>query len=148
LNSFPCWLIADETYDGVFYGFPSLGDGFDGPAGVKLAHHYPGESTKAEEINRSITERDQSMIEYSINKHFPGELKSIAALKTCMYTNTLDENFIIDYLPGHGNDVVVASGFSGHGFKFASVVGEILCDLAGRGSTRFPIEFLSARRFL
>jgi sarcosine oxidase len=65
-----------------------------------------------------------------------------------MYTNTPDENFILDYLPGFDKDVVVAAGFSGHGFKFSSVVGEIMADLAMNGGTSLPIGFLSARRFL
>jgi sarcosine oxidase len=63
-----------------------------------------------------------------------------------MYTNTPDENFILDFVPGY-QDVLVAIGFSGHGFKFASVVGEIMTDLAMKGSTELPIEFLSAKRF-
>jgi sarcosine oxidase len=68
-------------------------------------------------------------------------------MKTCLYTNTPDENFIVDYLPGYGKDVAIAAGFSGHGFKFASVIGEILADLAINGSTKMPIAFLSAQRF-
>lgn len=68
-------------------------------------------------------------------------------MKACMYTNTPDENFILDFLPGHDKDVVVATGFSGHGFKFAPVVGEIMSDLAVKGSTTLPIGFLQASRF-
>jgi sarcosine oxidase len=64
-----------------------------------------------------------------------------------MYTNTPDENFILDFVPGYEKEVVVATGFSGHGFKFASVVGEIMADLAMKGSTRQPIGFLNAQRF-
>ena len=68
-------------------------------------------------------------------------------LKTCLYTYTPDENFVIDFLPGFDQDVVIAAGFSGHGFKFASVVGEILADLSSKGATAFPIDFLNANRF-
>ncbi|MEI9908782.1 MAG: FAD-dependent oxidoreductase [Bacteroidota bacterium] len=64
-----------------------------------------------------------------------------------MYSNTLDENFIIDKLPGFEDHVTVACGFSGHGFKFASVIGEILADLATEGSTKQSIDFLNATRF-
>jgi sarcosine oxidase len=64
-----------------------------------------------------------------------------------MYTNSPDENFILDYLPGYDKDVVIATGFSGHGFKFVSVVGEIMADLAMKGSTIQPIGFLRANRF-
>jgi glycine/D-amino acid oxidase-like deaminating enzyme len=64
-----------------------------------------------------------------------------------LYTNSPDNNFIIDYLSGFDKDVVFATGFSGHGFKFVSVIGEILADLAMNGSTQLPIEFLNAKRF-
>ena len=68
-------------------------------------------------------------------------------MKICMYTNTPDEHFIVDFLPGFDQDVAVAVGFSGHGFKFSSVVGEIMADLAMNGRTPLPNGFLSARRF-
>ncbi|MEO5998930.1 MAG: hypothetical protein ABIQ00_19825 [Chitinophagaceae bacterium] len=64
-----------------------------------------------------------------------------------MYTNSPDENFILDYLDGYDKDVAIATGFSGHGFKFASVIGEIMADLAMKGSTTLPIGFLNASRF-
>jgi len=67
--------------------------------------------------------------------------------KVCMYTNTPDANFIIDRLAEHPN-VVVASACSGHGFKFSSVIGEILADLVLEGETRHPISFLSADRLV
>ncbi|MDX1471352.1 MAG: hypothetical protein R3213_07630, partial [Flavobacteriaceae bacterium] len=58
-----------------------------------------------------------------------------------------DENFIVDYLPGFDKDVAIAVGFSGHGFKFVSAIGEIMADLAVKGNTAQPIEFLNANRF-
>ena len=64
-----------------------------------------------------------------------------------MYTNSPDENFILDFLPGYDEDVMIATGFSGHGFKFASVIGEIMSDLAIRGKTEMPIDFLKVKRF-
>ena len=67
--------------------------------------------------------------------------------KTCLYANTPDENFIIDHLPGYENQVVIACGFSGHGFKFVSVVGEVLAELTADGTTKQPVEFLNASRF-
>jgi glycine/D-amino acid oxidase-like deaminating enzyme len=62
-----------------------------------------------------------------------------------LYTNTADENFIIDQLPGHDN-VYVAAGFSGHGFKFAAGIGEIMADLAVDRKTEYPVEFLRISR--
>jgi sarcosine oxidase len=66
---------------------------------------------------------------------------------TCLYTMTPDKHFIIDRHPAH-EQVAIACGFSGHGFKFAPVIGEILADLAIEGRTEQPIEFLRADRFL
>ena len=68
-------------------------------------------------------------------------------MKICMYTNSPDEHFIIDFLPGYDKDVIIATGFSGHGFKFASVVGEILSDLCTNGATGLPVDFLRVNRF-
>ncbi|HCZ36384.1 MAG TPA: N-methyl-L-tryptophan oxidase, partial [Cytophagales bacterium] len=82
----------------------------------------------------------------SARQYLPTGLNSIHLSKTCLYTNTPDENFIIDFLP-ENNNVVVAAGFSGHGFKFASVVGEVLSDLALKGETNMPIGFLDITRF-
>ena len=64
-----------------------------------------------------------------------------------MYTNTKDENFIIDHLPGFEKQVTIACGFSGHGFKFASAIGEVLSDMAMKGKTELPIGFLGLQRF-
>lgn len=68
-------------------------------------------------------------------------------MKTCLYTNSPDHHFIIDFLPGYDKEVAIATGFSGHGFKIASVVGEIMADLVIDGSTKMPIGFLNANRF-
>jgi sarcosine oxidase len=74
-------------------------------------------------------------------RHFPDAAGPTMTLKTCMFTNSPDEHFVIDIHPEHAQ-VVVAAGFSGHGFKFASVIGEILADLAIEGSTRHDIGLL------
>jgi sarcosine oxidase len=65
---------------------------------------------------------------------------------TCMYTNTPDGHFVIDAHPRHP-EVILACGFSGHGFKFASVVGEILAELAADGRTRHPVDLFRLDRF-
>jgi sarcosine oxidase len=148
LGRFPCWMGVDDTKPGIFYGFPILPVGkFDGPIGFKLAHHYPGPISDPDTINRIPTADDEANLVDTFNKFFPDGYKSTLVLKTCMYTNTPDENFILDFLPNYDKDVIVAAGFSGHGFKFASVVGEIMSDLATKGSTHLPIGFLNASRF-
>jgi sarcosine oxidase len=78
----------------------------------------------------------------------PGCFESFLSYKVCLYTNSPDEDFIIDKLPGYEDRVVIATGFSGHGFKFASVIGEILSDLVVKGASQLPIKFLSVDRFL
>jgi sarcosine oxidase len=70
----------------------------------------------------------------------------LLAASTCMYTLTPDEHFVVGIHPNHPQ-VAIGCGFSGHGFKFASVMGEILADLALEGNTHHSIEFLSPQRF-
>ena len=79
-------------------------------------------------------------------RYFPDANGPTLSLKPCMFTNTPDGHFIIDALPGSAN-VFFAAGFSGHGFKFCSVMGEIMADLATRGETGHDISFLRLSRF-
>jgi len=145
--NFPCWTIADHEKPGIFYGFPLLPtEQFGGPIGLKLAHHLHGAATDPDSVNRTVTRADEAALIEVLEKFIPGAYASTLALKTCLYTNTPDENFILDFAPGQPN-VVIACGFSGHGFKFASVVGEIMADLTMKGTTQQPIGFLNAKRF-
>jgi len=147
LGNFPCWLIADNKKPGAYYGFPILPtEKFGQPAGLKLAHHHPDGETDPDAVNRKPTNGDEENLKYALDKYFPGRLNSLLTSKICLYANSPDVNFIIDKLPGY-EDVVIACGFSGHGFKFVSVVGEILADLATNGKTELPIDFLSTKRF-
>lgn len=147
LENFPCWIIQDGTTDG--YGFPVLPVGkFGGPVGLKIAlHQGVDQAIDPDAVNRKTSEQDEKALIDFMRKFIPEGYESTLTMKTCLYTNTPDFNFIIDYLPGYDKDVAVAAGFSGHGFKFVSVVGEIMADLAMKGSTTMPIGFLSARRF-
>ena len=76
----------------------------------------------------------------------PGANGPFRSHKVCLYTMTPDEHFIIDVHPRHPR-VVLAGGFSGHGFKFAAVVGEILADLAQKGQTGWAIDMFRIGRF-
>ncbi len=147
LSNFPCWLMADDTRPGCYYGFPILPEpAFEGPAGLKLAHHHPADETNPENVNRQITKEDEENLRYIFRKYFNDDFESILSYKICLYANSPDEDFIIDKLPGYENHVMVACGFSGHGFKFVSVVGEILADLTIHSKTDLPVEFLSIKR--
>ena len=147
LYNFPCWLMADETKPGCYYGFPILPENFGSPSGLKLAHHYPAAETDPDSVDRQIRIEDEADLKYVLNKYLPGVFESLISYKICLYANSPDEDFIIDNLPGYENVVSIACGFSGHGFKFVSVVGEILADLATEGKTNLPIDFLRVKRF-
>lgn len=149
LGQFPCWMIDDHTQHGMYYGFPVLPVGkFGAPIGLKVALHYPGLISNPDAVNRIPSKEDEKIVIDGINKFLPEGYASTHVLKTCLYTNTPDENFVLDFLPGYNHQVVIAAGFSGHGFKFVSVVGEIMTDLAMNGTTELPIGFLNIRRFI
>ena len=147
--NFPCWLIADHQRDGALYGFPYLPkEKYGKPGGLKIAWHFPGDETDPDAVNRQVKPAETDRLILDIAKYIPAVRKStIVAAKTCLYTNSEDENFIIDHLPGHDGDITIACGFSGHGFKFVPVIGEVLADLAMEGTTKYPVDFLSLERF-
>jgi sarcosine oxidase len=148
LNKFPCWMIADDKKPGAYYGFPILPvDTFGGPEGLKLAYHYPATETNPDTVNRQPAIEDKASLKYFLDKYMPDVFESEMASGICLYASTPDENFIIDMLPGCEGHVIIACGFSGHGFKFVSVIGEILADLATEGETTQPIDFLRLARF-
>jgi sarcosine oxidase len=129
--------------EGRFYGFPQ----YDVP-GFKIGlYHHLGEQVDPDNFQREATATDELPLREATARYFPAANGQTMALHTCMFTNTPDEHFIIDLLPGHPR-VVVASPCSGHGFKFASVVGEILADLAQTGDTRHDIKLLRLSRFI
>ena len=97
-------------------------------------------------MDREVHPEDEEILRSFISRYFPLAAGPVLALKTCMYTNTPDGHFIIDVLPSHPQ-VSVAAGFSGHGFKFASVVGEIMADLAQSGETGHDITLFRLGRF-
>ncbi len=134
-------FFFDMPY-GEFYGLPSL----DGET-LKLAEHTGGEAVvDPDNLNRDLLEADIDSISRFISEVMPALEPVPTRHGTCMYTRTPDGHFIIDR-HSQNQRVVYGAGFSGHGFKFASVVGEILADLVTQGTTKHPIDFLSASRF-
>ena len=136
----PVWIHGGPERQ--LYGFPAI-DGPDG--GVKTAFFRHGVVTTPETIDREVHPDEAEFIARDLRNlvpRLPGRFLTAAA---CMYTTTPDEHFVIAPHPGH-EQVTVACGFSGHGFKFVPVVGEILADLAVDGSTRHPIELFDPRR--
>ncbi|MDP9792079.1 sarcosine oxidase [Catenuloplanes nepalensis] len=133
------WEHADGTQ---IYGFPAV-DGPDG--GVKVAFFRRGVVCTPETIDREVHPDEIEAVRAHLGRVLPGAAGRFLRAKTCMYTNTPDEHFVIAAHPQHGT-VTVACGFSGHGFKFVPVVGEILADLATTGRTAHPIGLFAPNR--
>lgn len=139
---FPIYLWEPKG-EGSFYGFPAS----DGPkGGVKVALHTGNEKCTPDSIDRNIRKDDESAMRAAIANRIPSLNGTVVDARTCMYTMTPDEHFIIDAHPDYPQ-ISIATGFSGHGFKFSSVVGEILADLAINGRTDHDISLFSRRRF-
>ncbi|HLW60034.1 MAG TPA: N-methyl-L-tryptophan oxidase [bacterium] len=115
--------------------------------GIKSAfHHAHGERTTPQTIRREVSEAEVAQIRAHLATLMPDAPGTLRAVATCMYTNTPDQHFIIDRHPAHPN-VVLACGFSGHGFKFACVVGDVLADLAMSGATPQATRMFALGRF-
>jgi sarcosine oxidase len=150
-GTMPVWAI-DHPDGTQHYGFPMLqGDVFGSARpGFKIAHHWHGPVTNPDTINRTPQPEDENDFRPTLREMIPDADGPLLSMGVCMYTCTADSHFIIEpphARPRNDRPVTIACGFSGHGFKFASVVGEVLADLATTGTTRHPIEFLSTRRF-
>ena len=137
---FPVFNLDVE--EGRYYGFPV----YEVPGFKFGRYHHRGESCAPDLLRREPDELDEALLRQFAGRYFPHGNGPTMALRTCMFTNTPDEHFIIDHHPAH-KQVVLASPCSGHGYKFCSVVGEILTDLAtGDGSTKHNIDFLRLAR--
>ncbi|MFJ6127868.1 N-methyl-L-tryptophan oxidase [Streptomyces griseoviridis] len=133
-----------EDADGVqAYGFPAI----DGPAlGAKVAFFRKGEITTPDTIDRTVHAHEVRAMADHLARCVPDLPGTFLKAATCMYSNSPDEHFVIARHPAHPGSVTVACGFSGHGFKFVPVVGEILADLALTGSTAHPIGLFDPAR--
>jgi sarcosine oxidase len=141
-DRFPIY-IWQTAGDVIFYGFPATDCDH---CGVKAAIHTGGDICTPDAIERGIQERDIVEIREQLQTQIPALNGKLLHATTCMYTMTPDEHFIVSQHPDY-SQVTVACGFSGHGFKFAPVLGEALADIALESRTKYPIDFLSAKRF-
>ncbi len=142
---FPIFIAEDK--DGLLpYGIPAV----DGPAGgVKVSFYHAPNPVTADSpvaIQRVVTNEEAEVMREHIARLLPSLGGRLVRSVTCMYTNTPDKHFIIDLHPAHPQ-VSIAAGFSGHGYKFCSVVGEILADLAESGRTRHDLSPFRLARF-
>jgi sarcosine oxidase len=132
--------IWEFDYGRFFYGFPDLGEG------VKVAGHHEGPRSDPDQLDRDVKPSEVQRMREIICLRLPeanGRLRSTAV---CMYTNTPDSHFLIDWHPEYPQ-VLIASPCSGHGFKFSSAIGEVLSDLLVSGEARFDLSLFSLKRW-
>jgi monomeric sarcosine oxidase len=135
--SFPVFLNLDHD----FYGFPLDENGL-----LKVSVHYPGPVIDPNVPSQPDAEADNLLISL-VEKYIPEAARGdVQMSRVCMYSMTPDEDFILDRVPGYER-VIMAGGFSGHGFKFAPVIGEMMAALALGELTEFPIGPFALARF-
>lgn len=142
IGKHPIYIWEADDYVQL-YGFPSSGIGGEG---AKVAFFRKGQPCTPETIDRIVHDHEVEMMREYLAQGLPQLNGRFLQGKTCMYTCTPDEHFVISEHPNHPQ-VAVAAGFSGHGFKFASVVGEILADIVIDGKSNHPIDLFSPQRF-
>lgn len=123
----------------MFYGFPDLGEG------IKVAIHHQGELTDPDTVRRQVGAEETESMRALLSRFMPDANGPLRQSAVCMYTNTPDLHFLVDFHPAHAQ-VLIASPCSGHGFKFSSVMGEILADLLTTGETSNDISLFRLAR--
>ena len=141
VGAFPVFILDDDGTE--WYGFPSYGI-----PGVKFGrYHHRGEVIDPDRLDRDAMDaEDERLLRDGLARYFPAANGPLLSWKTCIFTNTPDEHFIIDRYPGLPQ-VILASPCSGHGFKFASVIGEVLADLAMDRDPAFDLSMFRLDRF-
>jgi sarcosine oxidase len=135
----PVWVLRDA--DTFFYGVP-----YDPTLGLKVSIHHWGTFVDPDTVERDVGEAEVERVRTFLQRRMPAANGELVDAKVCLYTNAPDETFVIDRHPA-APGVAYASACSGHGFKFAPVIGEILADLVTTGSTTWPIDAFRADRF-
>jgi sarcosine oxidase len=140
-DRFPVFLL--ESPRGMHYGFPVIGN-----SGLKIAkHHHLDETVDPDDYNRTLSAEDEAAIRNAIADYLPAANGPLVSAKTCLYTMSSDGDFIVDRMPGEPQ-IVVASPCSGHGFKFAPVLGAAIADLVTAGNTSYDISRFRMSRFV
>lgn len=139
-DRFPIFCM-EEAHGAFYYGFPDLGNG------TKFGRHHDGAIDGDERDEGAVTETDIADLRRFFARRIPRANGKLVASAVCRYTNTPDFHFIIDRHPRHGN-VVVASVCSGHGFKFAAVVGEIVAKIVAGATPAFDLSMFRIDRFV
>lgn len=126
----------------AYYGLPLI----DGAPGIKVCRHHGGEAADADSLDRQLRPADEADVRSYIAAHLPNAAGPLTHAQPCMYTSTPDCHFVVGTHPRHAN-VVVLGGFSGHGYKMASVMGEIAAELVVDGRTKLDIALFDPTRF-
>jgi len=139
-DRFPAFVRQSDN-TGFMYGIPSL----DGRT-IKVGRHHEGETTNPHDIRRRVDEFDIDPLRLLASTYLRGVSGHVTRTLTCMYSNTPDHDFVVDFAPDDDR-VVVISACSGHGFKFGPIIGDIAADLVCDGGTSRDVSHFSARRF-
>ena len=139
-DRFPVFLI--DVAEGSYYGFPM----HDVPGFKFGKYHHLEQPIDPSDPDRSVRPEDEAVLRAFAERYFPDAIGPTVMLKACMFTNSPDEHFLLGTLP-QMSQVSLFAGESGHGYKFASVIGEILADLAVDGVTRHDIGLFAPDRF-
>jgi sarcosine oxidase len=131
------WQLSDQR---IFYTMPDLG------AGMKIGWHHSGRTVTADSVDRDVSPQEQAELNDLLRRFLPHAKGQRLGHEVCLYTNTPDGHFVIDRYPGVER-VLIVSACSGHGFKFASVVGEIVADLLTTGRSAFDLTPFRLARF-
>src|SRR5262249_23692481 len=138
-NRCPIYAIEDAP-DRMFYGFPDLGDG------IKVARHHEGEAADPDHLRRTVTAQEIAAMRQLLQRFLPDADGTLRSSAVCMYTNTPDEHFLVDFHPRYPQ-VLIASPCSGHGFKFSAAIGEVLADLLTDAPCAFDLSPFRIARF-
>jgi sarcosine oxidase len=139
VDTFPVFNL--EVEEGRYYGFPS----FLIPGFKFGKYHHRGEQVDPDAERREPDAEDEELLRSFARRYFPEGAGSTLMLKSCLFTNSPDRHFILDHHPDHP-EVAFAAGFSGHGYKFCSVIGEVMADLV-QDRRGHDIGFFSLGRF-
>ena len=144
LDRYPVW--NGQVEEGRYYGLPEFNPKGTTP-GMKLGrYHHLDETCDPDTVDREVHDADEAILRQFAERYFPDGAGRTVDMVVCMFTNTPDEHFLLDTLP-EAPQVSVAAGFSGHGFKMASVIGEVMADLAQTGETPHDIALHRLSRF-
>jgi sarcosine oxidase len=136
-------LFFLQTEDDRIYGFPDMSG-----TGVKAASHLSGGIlATADAIRAASSQNEQARLLAALERYVPAAAGPVIRTTTCLYTRTPDGHFILGLHPAQPQ-IVIASPCSGHGFKFTSLFGEILADLALMRRTDKPIGLFRPDRFV